>query len=97
MAIINKPIVHVLLKNEEVNFCAKCCKTRNVIEQMIRTLPNLSRKIEIIYKDIEDFEVIEKYGELLAPAIIINETLFSQGHVPIIKKLARELFILIDE
>ena len=96
MSIKNKPVVHVLLNNEEYNYCAKCCKTRNVIEQMIRTLPDLNQKIEVSFEDIEASENIKKYGDLLAPAIVINRTLFSQGHVPIIKKLARELYSMMD-
>ena len=86
-----KPFVHVLIKNEEENYCAKCCKTRNVIEQMFNAIPEFYEKIDISFDNIELAENIEKFGNLTPPAIFINDVIFSEGHVPIMKKLAREL------
>ena len=53
-------------------------------------------KIDVSYEDIYSPDTIKKYGDLLAPAIIINDHVLTEGHVPIMKKLARDLFNLID-
>lgn len=94
MSKIKKPILQVLLKEEE-NYCAKCCKTRQVIERMIREVPVLEEKVDIEYENIELEENMEKYGKLTPPVVLINGTIFSEGQVPIIKKLSSELFKLV--
>ncbi|MFW9881614.1 MAG: hypothetical protein ACFFG0_51770 [Candidatus Thorarchaeota archaeon] len=87
--------MHVLLKSEEENYCAKCCKTVNIIERMFASIPELKGKIEISYEDIYSDDSKKKYGELDPPTIIIGDQVLIEGHVPIIKKLARDLFRLI--
>lgn len=62
-----------------------------VIDRMMDTVTVLKDKIEIIYKDVLSIDAIENYGNIEPPAIFINGVLFSQGHVPIIKKLGKEL------
>lgn len=62
-----------------------------VIERMMNTATIFTDKVEIIYEDVKSNEVIEKYGHFEPPAIFINGILFSQGHVPIIKKLGKNL------
>ena len=91
----HKPVLQVLLQEED-NFCAKCCKTRQIIERMIESVPEIKANIEIDYENIASENVIKKYGTLNPPVILINEKLFSEGHVPIIKKLSRELLKLIE-
>ncbi|MFX0019743.1 MAG: thioredoxin family protein [Promethearchaeota archaeon] len=86
----NKTKVEVLIIEEE-NFCAKCCKTMNVIDKMMETIPGLKDKVEVFYSDLNSQENLQKYGELTPPIIMINDVIFSEGHVPIIKKLARRL------
>ncbi|MFX1325030.1 MAG: thioredoxin family protein [Promethearchaeota archaeon] len=88
--------MHVLLKNEEENYCAKCCKTMNIIERIFSSIPELKKKFEVSYEDIYSSESIENYGALTPPAIIINGQKLSEGHVPIMKKLARDLFNLVN-
>lgn len=88
--------MHVLLKNEEENYCAKCCKTVNIIERMFSSIPEFKEKIKISYEDVYLGENIKKYGTLTPPAIIINGQTLTEGHVPIMKKLARDLFTLIN-
>jgi hypothetical protein len=88
--------MHVLLKSEEENYCAKCCKTMNIIERMFTSIPEFKEKIEVSYEDIYLGESIDKYGALTPPAIIINDQILTEGHVPIMKKLARDLFNLIE-
>jgi hypothetical protein len=88
--------MHVLLKSEEENFCAKCCKTMNIIERMFASIPEFKEKIQVIYEDIYENESIKKYGSRTPPTIIINDRILTEGHVPIMKKLARELFSLIE-
>ena len=90
-----KPLLQVFLKEEE-NYCAKCCKTRQVIERMMMEIPQLKDKIEIEYQDIVLMEEAEKYSNLIPPVVMINGTIFSEGHIPIIKKLSSELFKMIN-
>ena len=89
--IIEKPVLQVILSEDEDNFCAKCCKTKRVIDQMLEAFPDFKERIEIRYKNIDSHDIIERYGELTAPVIILNDIIFSEGHVPIIKRLCREI------
>lgn len=93
MSIINSHTLKVLIKEEE-NYCAKCCKTRQVIERMVKEIPVLKEKIDIEYKIMDFEEEIENFGKLIPPVILIDGVIFSEGHVPIIKKLSSELFKL---
>ncbi|MFX1419237.1 MAG: thioredoxin family protein [Promethearchaeota archaeon] len=88
--------MHVLLKGEEENYCAKCCKTMNIIERIFASIPEFKEKIEVSYEDIYSPDSIKKYGDLVPPVIIINEHVLTEGHVPIMKKLAKDLFTLIE-
>lgn len=94
MSKIKKPLLQVLL-NEEENYCAKCCKTRQIIERMVNEIPILKEKVDIEYENISLKENAEKFGELIPPVVMINGTIFSEGHIPIIKKLSSELFKLV--
>ncbi|MFX1296801.1 MAG: hypothetical protein ACFFD2_18335 [Promethearchaeota archaeon] len=86
----HKTKVEILIIEEE-DFCAKCCKTVNVIDKMMEDIPGLKDKVEVFYSDLNSQENSQKYGELTPPVIMINDVIFSEGHVPIIKKLARTL------
>ncbi|MBY8986060.1 MAG: hypothetical protein KGD65_13375 [Candidatus Lokiarchaeota archaeon] len=89
--------MHVLLKSEEEeNYCAKCCKTVKIIEHMFASIPNFQEKIELSYEDVYSNETKKKYGDLLPPAIIFEDHVLTEGHVPIMKKLARDLFRVIE-
>lgn len=88
--------MHVLLKSEEENYCAKCCKTMNIIERIFSSMPEFKEKIEVSYEDVYLNENIKKYGALTPPAIIINGQTLTEGHVPIMKKLARDLLNMIN-
>ena len=83
--------VEILLIEEEGDYCAKCCKTVNVIDRMIEDIPRLKDNVEISYSDLNSQENFQKYGTLHPPLIIIDDVIFSEGHVPVIKKLARRL------
>lgn len=95
MIYISKPIIHVLLKSEEENYCAKCCKTINIIERIFDSTPEFKQNIEVSYEDINSTDNIKKFGDLIPPAIIIEDRILIEGHVPIMKKLARDLYQLI--
>lgn len=84
-------MLQVILNENENNFCAKCCKTKQVIERMLETFPEFKKKLEIQYWDISSDLILKKYGELNAPVVLLNDIIFSEGHVPIIKKLCREI------
>ena len=86
-----KTKVEILIIEEEGDFCAKCCKTVNVIDKMMETIPELKKNVDVSYRDLKSNENLQKYGELTPPVIMINNVIFSEGHVPIIKKLARNL------
>ena len=91
---VHKPKLQVLLKEED-NYCAKCCKTRQVIERMFDELPEIKANVELDYENVYEVKMIKEYGDLIPPVVIINHNIFSEGHVPIIKKLSRELLKLI--
>jgi len=88
--------MHVLLKTEEENYCAKCCKTMNIIERIFASIPEFKEKIEVSYEDIYSSDSIKNFGDLTPPAIIIDDHVLTEGHVPIMKKLAQDLFKLIE-
>ena len=88
---MEKSVLQVILNENENNFCAKCCKTKKVIERMLEAFPDFKEKIEIQYRDISSDKIIKKYGDLTAPVVILNDIIFSEGHVPIIKKLCRNI------
>jgi len=58
---------------------------------MVKEVPGLKDKIEVIYENIFKKEIIEKYGKLIPPVIIINDSIYLEGHVPVIKKLSRTI------
>ena len=87
MIYTDKPIVQVILKGSEEDYCEKCRKTKQVIERMFEIFPDFREEVEILYKNVKSKEIIKKYGELNTPVVIVNNTIFSEGHVPIIKKL----------
>ncbi|MFX1394750.1 MAG: thioredoxin family protein [Promethearchaeota archaeon] len=93
---MEKLVLQVLVNDDETNYCAKCCKTLNVIGRMIEEVPAIRENIEIFYEDITSEKVIEKYGVLVPPVIIINNAIYSEGHVPVIKKLGREILNMLN-
>ena len=84
-------MLQVVLNENENNYCAKCCKTKQVIDRMLEAFPDFKEKVNIEYSDISSEKIIKKYGELTAPVVILNDNIFSEGHIPIIKKLCREI------
>ncbi len=58
---------------------------------MLKSFPNFKNELEIQYIDVSSDKIIKKYGELTAPVVILNDIIFSEGHVPIIKKLCRKI------
>ncbi|MBY9017657.1 MAG: hypothetical protein KGD66_02390 [Candidatus Lokiarchaeota archaeon] len=90
-------MVLILIKDDPENICAKCCKTIQVIDRMMEEIAEFKDKVEIIYKDTSSKENNGKYRNLERPVVIINDGVFSEGHVPIIKKLSRELFTILKK
>jgi hypothetical protein len=86
----NKVDLDVLvIENETV--CAKCCKTVQLIDRMMEELPELKKNINLTYHDLNSQDVTNKFGKLEGPVILINHIIFSEGHVPIMKKLVKSL------
>ena len=92
---IQKLTLQILVKEDE-NYCEKCCKTRNVIERMVQEVPGLKDKVEISFENIASNNIIEKYGVLTPPVIIINNSVYLEGHVPVIKRLSKTLLDLLN-
>lgn len=67
----------------------------NIIDRMFSSIPEFEKKIEVSYEDVYASDSIKKYGNLTPPAIIIDNQVLTEGHVPIMKKLARDLFKII--
>lgn len=88
---MQKSVLQVILNQNENNYCAKCCKTEQVVERMLEAFPDFRNELDIQYSDVSSDKIIKKYGELTAPVIILNDLIFSEGHVPIIKKLCRKI------
>ena len=60
--------------------CDRCKKTRQIVEQVIKSKSGLDASLEHIV--LTDKTTIEKYGVLKGPAVIINEILVSEGEIP---------------
>ncbi|MFW9822586.1 MAG: hypothetical protein ACFFE4_06610 [Candidatus Thorarchaeota archaeon] len=67
----------------------------NIIERMFDSIPDFKEKIKISYEDIYSVDAKKRYGDLNPPAIFFQNKLLTEGHVPIMKKLAQDLFRLI--
>ncbi|MFX1457362.1 MAG: hypothetical protein ACFFDB_18505 [Promethearchaeota archaeon] len=67
----------------------------NIIERMFNSVSEFKEKIEISYEDVYSADVKKRYGNLDPPAIFFQNQLLIEGHVPIMKKLAQDLFRLI--
>ena len=94
MTSTHKPILRILLIEED-NYCAKCCKTRQVIERMLEEVPEIKANVQVDYENVPEGHFSNNFADLTPPIIYINEKIYSEGHVPIIKKLSRELLDLL--
>ena len=95
MTIRENITIQILVSEDPENTCSKCCRTLKVVERLVNTVPDFKDKIELIEEKITSEKIVEKFGELQPPAILLNDFLFSQGHVPVIKKLGRKILELI--
>ena len=93
---IEKVVIDVLVTKDPENICAKCCRTLSAIEKLVEALKNYKDRIEINHENIMSERIVERYGELRAPTIIVNNSIFSEGHVPVIKKLCRTILSLME-
>ncbi|MFX1277336.1 MAG: hypothetical protein ACFFBP_12895 [Promethearchaeota archaeon] len=92
---IKKVVIKVFINEDKLNECAKCNKTIQVINRMIEALPDFRDNIEIQYKYKSPEDLETDHANIERPAVIINDSIFSQGHVPIIKKLCKEVIELL--
>ena len=58
---------------------------------MVEEVPGLRENIEVIFENVLSKRIIDKYGERNPPVIIINNSIYLEGHVPVIKKLSRAI------
>ena len=62
---------------------------------MMEAFPEFKVNVEVQYiEDPLDASQIE-YKDYQRPLVIVNDEIFSHGHVPIIKKLSREVMSII--
>jgi len=93
---IEKVVIDVLITEDPENVCAKCCRTLRSIETLVEALKIYKDRVEINHENINSKKIVEKYGELKAPTIIVNNSIFSEGHIPVIKKLGRTILSLME-
>ena len=85
-----------IMENNELQ-CAKCCKTINVIDRMVDAFPEFGDQVDIRFIEDSPNEAENEHRDFQRPVIVINGTIFSHGHVPIIKKLSREVIGILKE
>ncbi|MFX0188146.1 MAG: hypothetical protein ACFE8A_10460 [Candidatus Hodarchaeota archaeon] len=95
MAIKDKIKILILVSEDPENTCSKCCRTLSIVERLVTEFSDIKDKVNLKQEKITSEKVIEKYGELDPPVIFLNDFLFSQGHVPVMKKLGRKILELI--
>jgi len=61
---------------------------------MLQEVPLIKERTEVIFDDITSKRVIDKLGQREPPVILINSSIYSEGHVPIIKNLSKTLIDL---
>ncbi len=84
-------MIQVFITENDQTKCAKCCKTINVIDRMVDAFPEFTDRVNIQYTEDSLNESEKRYPDLPRPVVVINDSIFSQFHVPIIKKLSREV------
>jgi len=94
---MKKVEIQVFIIENDQKQCAKCCKTINVIDRMVEAFPEFGDQVNVQYIEDSPDENENKYRDFQRPVIVINDTIFSHGHVPIIKKLSREVVGILKE
>ena len=94
---LKKVDIQVYITENDPTKCAKCCKTINVIDRMIDAFPEFGDQVKVQYTEDSSNESENKYRDFKRPVVVINNTIFSHGHVPIIKKLSREVISILNE
>ncbi len=61
--------------------CARCKKTREIVEKTVQNL-NLTDSTEVQHINMMSRSTLEKYGSLRGPAVIIKDTVVSEGEIP---------------
>ena len=94
---MKKVVIQVFTMEDNQTYCAKCCKTINVINRMVDAFPEFVDQVDVQYKEDSPIEAENEYREFQRPVVVINNTIYSHGHVPIIKKLSREVINLLNQ
>ena len=94
---VKKVVIQVFIIENDPNKCAKCCKTINVIDRMVKAFPEFGDQVEVQYTEDSPNEAENEYRDFQRPVVVINDTIFSYGHVPIIKKMSREVIGILKE
>jgi hypothetical protein len=94
---VKKVDIQVFIVENDPNKCAKCCKTINVIDRMLDAFPEFGDQVDVHYTEDSSDESENEYRDFHRPVVVINNTIFSHGHVPIIKKLSRAVISILNQ
>lgn len=75
------------------NPCKRCRKTKSIVEQVVNKNFSKSKKnkVEIEHVDVSAPATIEQFGVLETPAVIVNNTVVSEGGIPDIAYIKEKL------
>jgi len=94
---VKKVEIQVFIVENDPNKCAKCCKTINVINRMMDAFPEFGDQVNVQYTEDSSGGSENIYSEFQRPVVVINNNIFSYGHIPIIKKLSREVISILNQ
>lgn len=66
------------------NPCKRCRKTKSIVENVVNQnfTDESKNKITIEHVDVSAPETIQQFGVLETPAVVVNNTVISEGEVP---------------
>jgi len=70
--------------------CPRCSATLFIVNKVVDRL-GARGSVEVVKKDINSDDMLDKYGVLISPAIAINGEVKFQGRVPSEKELEKLL------
>lgn len=66
------------------NPCKRCRSTKSLVEKVVKEqfTPEQQENIDITHVDVSAPETIQQYGVLETPAVVVNDTVITEGKVP---------------
>lgn len=75
--------------------CPKCKTTLKIVNEVVDRL-GLRDRVEIVKKDINSDEIVNKYGVLISPSLAINGEVKIQGRVPLASEVEKLLKLALE-